>query len=103
MLVVAAASVGASEVRTTEAGSPDRVTVIVRPTGSSAAAQAAVERLGGRATRPLGILNGFSAVLPADRIDDLGRDGGIASVTRDASLKLLGEEWRPTRTSAPTT
>ncbi len=95
VFMIAAAAAGTGEVRTDARTSSEKVSVIVRLTGPSAVAQAAVGRLGGTVTTSLGIVNGFSAVLPADRIDDLGRAHGILSVTPDASLQLLGAHWKP--------
>ena len=75
--------------------SGEPVAVIIRQTGPGTQAQAAVQRLGGTVGQRLGILTGFRAVLPADRLDDLGPADGVASVTRDGSLRLLGDEWLP--------
>lgn len=93
-LVVTATGAAPALAAPDRSASGERVAVIVRTSGSAADARAAVERLGGRVGTPLGIVSGFGAVLPADRVDDLARGAGIAAVTRDGTLRLLGEKWK---------
>jgi len=74
------------------AGPP--VDVIVRQVaGAGQAAEAAVERLGGHVGRHLGIIDGFSAQVPTNRVPELSAAPGVVSVTRDASLRLQTDAW----------
>jgi serine protease AprX len=79
----------ASAATTMSASSADGVSVIVRETGGAGSApERAVSAFGGTVVRELGILGGFTASVPADRIDALRAVPGVASVTEDAALTL---------------
>ncbi|MCW2580345.1 MAG: peptidase and in kexin sedolisin, partial [Blastococcus sp.] len=69
--------------------SADQVSVIVRElAGSGNAPEQAVAAFGGSVGRQLEILGGFTAELPADRLDKLRAVAGVESVTEDAGLEL---------------
>src|SRR5438094_9822420 len=65
-----------------------RAHVIVRAQpGQEGAARAAVTRAGGKVERELGIINGFSAVVPQSAVHSLKGSRVVLSVTRDHALK----------------
>ena len=65
------------------------IDVIVRAEGdSTTAAELSVERAGGKVQRDLGIIDGFEASVPQDRISSLLDSPHISSVTPDASVTL---------------
>ncbi|MGY1803704.1 S8 family serine peptidase [Blastococcus sp. SYSU D00922] len=71
--------------------SADQVSVIVREAaGSGNAPERAVAAYGGSVTRELGIIGGFTADVPVDRIDALRGVAGVESVSENASLTLNG-------------
>ena len=79
----------ASAATTTSASSADQVSVIVRELeGAGNAPERAVSAFGGSVGRQLDILGGFTAAVPADRLDALRGVAGVASVTEDAGLAL---------------
>ena len=64
--------------------------VIVRSLpGSGVGAELAVQRLGGQVQRRLGIIDGFSALLPADRLAALRASGGVRAVSPNGRVRLL--------------
>ncbi|MDK3258924.1 S8 family serine peptidase [Blastococcus capsensis] len=81
---VAQASAGAS-------AAPVSVIVQEFP-GAGNAPERAVAALGGTVEEPLGIINGFSATVPADRLGVLRAAVGVRSVTEDAAVELLDAE-----------
>jgi serine protease AprX len=90
-LVVAglAGPTAASAATTTTASSADKVSVIVRELdGAGNAPERAVSAFGGSVGRQLGIMGGFTASVPSDRLDALRGVPGVASVTQDAGLAL---------------
>ncbi|MCU1621155.1 MAG: peptidase and in kexin sedolisin, partial [Modestobacter sp.] len=65
------------------------VSVIVREgAGAGQGPEQAVSALGGTVEEPLGIIDGFSATVPADRLAVLRTVPGILSVTENAGLSL---------------
>ncbi|WP_170182516.1 S8 family serine peptidase [Blastococcus colisei] len=69
--------------------SADPVSVIVREaTGSGNAPERAVAAFGGSVSRQLGIIGGFTADVPVDRVDALRAVPGVQSVTENAGLAL---------------
>jgi serine protease AprX len=65
------------------------VSVIVRELpGAGNAPQRAVSALGGTVQEPLGIIDGFTASVPADRLGALRSVPGVDSVTEDAPVTL---------------
>jgi len=76
-----------AEAATPSAAAP--VQVVVRETpGAGAVAQQAVAHLGGSVGRELRLINGFTARVPADRLDALRSVPGVVEVTEDAGLTL---------------
>jgi serine protease AprX len=67
----------------------DLVSVVVRESeGTGSGPQRAVEAFGGSVTDQFSVMAGFSAQVPADRLDALRAVPGVTSVTEDASLTL---------------
>jgi serine protease AprX len=59
-------------------------------------AEELVEAVGGRVTRPLPLIGGFAADVPADRLSMLGPDGPIAGLYVDGRVQMAGvgtEAW----------
>ena len=74
-------------------GSAAPVSVIVQElSGAGNAPERAVVALGGSVEEPLGIIGGFSATIPADRIGALRSAGGVRAVTEDAPVELHDAE-----------
>lgn len=69
------------------------VSVIVQELpGARNAPEQAVAALGGTVEEPLGIISGFSATVPADRLGVLRSAPGVRSVTEDAPVQLHDAE-----------
>ena len=67
------------------------VSVIVREQpGTSGRAALSLAALGGTVSRQLPIIGGFAAVLPSDRLSELSRSAGVASVTPNGPVELAG-------------
>jgi serine protease AprX len=65
------------------------VSVVVREApGAGALPEHVVAQFGGSVVRRLSIIHGFSAKVPADRLDALRATAGVTSVTEDARLTL---------------
>src|SRR4051812_48694766 len=87
--LVAAGVVGPATAQAAEVSSADQVPVIVREVaGAGNAPERAVAGYGGEVTRPLDIIDGFTAEVPVDRLDALRAVPGVESVTEDADLEL---------------
>ncbi len=64
--------------------------VIVRELpGAGDAPEKRLAELGGRVDRPLGLIDGFTADLPASRIGQLRATPGVAAVTENGRVRLL--------------
>ncbi|SFE91839.1 S8 family serine peptidase [Blastococcus tunisiensis] len=88
-LVAAGLTGPATASAATLTSSADPVSVIVREAaGSGDAPERAVSAFGGSVTRQLGIIGGFTAQVPADRIGALRGVAGVRSVSENASLAL---------------
>jgi serine protease AprX len=76
------------------AGDGAPVAVIVRKLpGAGVGPERLVERLGGQVQRPLGIIDGFSALVPASRLAALGAGAGVREVSRNGAVHLLGSAY----------
>ena len=74
-------------------GSAALVGVVVREApGTAAGPERAVAAFGGTVVRELGVIGGFSAKLPADRVEALRGVPGVRSVSQDAGLTLQSTE-----------
>ena len=72
------------------------VSVIVREhRGAGAAPETFVRSLGGRVERQIGIIDGFSATLPASGVDGLRRHPAVFSVTPNERVSLHQTTWDP--------
>src|SRR5687768_5931330 len=90
--LVAAGVAGPASAATTASAAED-VSVIVREVaGAGDAAEQAVARFGGTVGKQLGILGGFTAEVPSDRMAELRAVAGVESVTADAGLTLSSTE-----------
>ncbi|NEK87057.1 S8 family serine peptidase [Blastococcus saxobsidens] len=88
-LVAAGLTGPATAAAATLSSSADQVSVIVREkAGSGQGPERAVSAFGGSVTRQLGIIGGFTAQVPVDRIDALRAAAGVHSVTENAGLAL---------------
>ena len=70
--------------------------VIHERTPDTNSAEALIEAVGGRVTRPLPLIGGFAADVPADRLSMLGPDGPIAGLYVDAPIRMASigtEQW----------
>ena len=64
--------------------------IVMGAPGQGGAVADAVRRLGGRVVRPLAVIDGVAADLPADRAGALRRDSAVRSVTVDRRGSLQG-------------
>ena len=75
------------------ASSAEHVAVIVREaTGAGSGPERAVAALGGSVGQQLGLIGGFTATLPADRMGALRVAAGVLEVTEDATVTLNSAE-----------
>jgi serine protease AprX len=88
-LAVGMAGPGVAQASTDASAEPMSVIVQEFP-GSGDAPERAVTALGGTVEEPLGIIDGFSASVPADRLGLLRSAPGVRSVTENAAVELLG-------------
>jgi serine protease AprX len=80
-------------------GARGPVALIVRQTpGAGSAPARALRRLGGWVTRPLPIVDGFAAVLPADAVDRLAAVPGVHALSLNRPVRL--QQRRAGETSA---
>ena len=70
------------------AGPPASVVVMGLP-GAAASAERALSSLGGRVLHRLGVINGFSAVMPAGNVGRLASTPGVVSVTPDRVVRPM--------------
>jgi serine protease AprX len=90
--VIAALAAPATATAATE-GSGAQFPVVVREApGAGAGPERAVAAFGGTVVRQLGIIDGFSAEVPADRVAALRAIPGVESVTENAGLSLQSTE-----------
>jgi serine protease AprX len=92
-VLVAASLVGGVAAPAAAAGAP--VDVIVRTAGpvESAAARDAVVRAGGSVGRPLDLISGFAARVPAGAVAALRRTPSVTELTADASVRMQADKW----------
>src|SRR4051794_32338151 len=90
--LVAAGVAGPAMATAAQAATPsdaDLVSVVVQETGGTGnGPERAVQAYGGSVTKQFSVISGFSAQVPADRLDALRAVPGVTSVTEDASLTL---------------
>jgi serine protease AprX len=75
--------------------------VVSGSAGADARVAAAVRAAGGSALRPLGIVHGVSARVPADHLASLARAAGVTAVTADRSITLAGNGWDDSVSASP--
>jgi hypothetical protein len=91
--ILAVGSAGPVAAQASTDVSVEPVSVIVQEfPGAGNAAERAVAALGGTVEEPLGIIDGFTATVPADRLGALRAAAGVRSVTEDAAVELLDAE-----------
>src|SRR5436190_3265826 len=66
---------------------PDAAAIVQAVPGSAVAAERAITRVGGHIVRRLGIINGFSAKVPAGEVDQLRAAPGVAGVSLDRAMR----------------
>jgi serine protease AprX len=66
----------------------------VTGTAGTADAEQSVANLGGEVVQRLGIVDGIVVRIPADKVDDLSRAPGVASVTSNQRVQLLSRRAR---------
>ncbi len=94
LLTVATAMAMAVALLATPPAEADDVQVIVGLADAATADAAALaESHGGEYLQSLDIINGFSARMPADRINALRTDPAVASVVVDGTLEILEDGW----------
>jgi serine protease AprX len=87
---LAASVMGPAAAQASTEGAADPVEVIVQEAvGAGDLPEQAVASLGGTVREPLGIIGGFTATLPADRLPALRAALGVVSVTENAPVELL--------------
>jgi serine protease AprX len=92
--LAAALAGGTSGTRPAAAGAPDeRVSVLVRQLpGAGDAPRALVEQAGGTVGRRLGVIDGFTAVLPKAALARLRASHAVRSVTVNQPVRLAGAD-----------
>jgi serine protease AprX len=74
-----------------------RRSVIVQATpGAVASAARLVEQVGGQVGRRLGVIDGFSPLVPAARVDRLRRSPAVSSVTGNEPVQMQAAAYTPT-------
>jgi serine protease AprX len=95
VLVAAMLPAVADEAPLAADGQPVSVIVRAEP-GALEAAARQVERFGGQVGRQLGVINGFSARVPADAVERLTESSGIVAVTRNEPVAMQAAAYAPT-------
>ncbi len=80
------------------AGPMSSVIVRAEP-GQAAAANQDITTLGGHVTQQIGLINAVVADVPSNAVPELRASAGVAEVTPNASVQLLGSSYAPTATS----
>jgi serine protease AprX len=95
--LLASALLVATLVRPTTAPAENFVPVVVHErTPDTYSAERLIEAVGGRVTRPLPLIGGFAADVPAERLSMIGPDGPIAGLYVDAPIRMASigtEQW----------
>ncbi len=87
--LLALALLGAPAMTAVAQTSPPRPFVVMTSPDAIERVEAAVQHLGGRVTRPLGIIGGFAADLPARAAAALVGQAGVLSVAPDAPMQPM--------------
>jgi serine protease AprX len=100
MAAGAAALLTASTFATAVHAAPRMVSVIVRALpGQGAAADQGITTVGGRVTNQIPLINAVIADVPANAVPELGASPGVAQVTSNAPIHLLGSSYSDTSAS----
>jgi serine protease AprX len=79
---------------------PNMVSVIVRAQpGQGAVADQDITSFGGHVTQQIGLINSVVADVPSTSVPELRASSGVAEVTSNAPVQLLGSSYAPTATS----
>jgi serine protease AprX len=89
---IAPASVAALDPALPTVGGLQRV-VVSGAAGAASLVKAAVAAVGGTTSSDLPIIDGVSATVPADRLNELARRPGVTAVTADRSGKVNAISW----------
>jgi serine protease AprX len=96
--VLAVGVAGTAAAQASPGVSAEQVPVIVRElAGAGDAPEGAVSALGGTVQKPLDIIHGFSATMPADRVGVLRSAAGVESVTENAAVHLTSTDTAQTQ------
>jgi subtilisin family serine protease len=96
LLSMVAGAAGPAAVQRAADGARSTVSVIVRRApGSGTAADEQVRDLGGTIDRDLGIVDGFSATVPADAVPALRRSTAVLAATPNARGQALSTTYNP--------
>jgi serine protease AprX len=78
------------------AGDGRRSVIVQARPGAVASAARLVEQVGGQVGRPLQVINGFTALVPAGQVDRLQRSPAVSSVTRNEPVQMQAAAYAPT-------
>jgi subtilisin family serine protease len=95
VVLVAMLPPAAGAANTDGAGRPVSVIVQAEPAGLVAAARQ-VTQLGGQVGRRLGVINGFTARVPAGQVGRLQRSPAVSSVTENEPVAMQAAAYAPT-------
>jgi serine protease AprX len=95
--LLASAFIVATLIRPVTAPAADFVSLVVHERApETASAERLIEAVGGRVTRPLPLIGGFAAEVPADRLSMIGPHGPISGLYVDAPIRMASigtEQW----------
>ncbi len=98
MLVALGSVLSAGALNVAQHRDPHLLSVIVRAQdGEQEAAAQTVQNLGGKIVRRIAVIDGLVAQVPAEALPMLAGAAGIAEVTADAHLQLLGSSYDPSK------
>ena len=83
-------------------GARDVQVIVGMAEGATTDPAAVIDEIGGEYLQGLPIINGFSAVIPADKVDQMLAHPAVASVVADGSLEILEDGWDNASTVALT-
>jgi serine protease AprX len=97
LCIIASAAIALTLVRPATAPVEHFVSLVVHEREPrTQSAERLIEAVGGRITRPLPLIGGFAADVPADRVSMLGPDGPISGLYVDAPIRMASvgtEQW----------
>ena len=73
----------------TKAAAPDASVIVRAVPGAAEAVERLIAKAGGTVARRIGVINGFSATVPADKVAELRAQAGVAAVTPNVKGHLM--------------